>query len=63
MRASFAVDAVTDAYIFQAFVQQLLGPALRPGDVVIWDKLPAHKTTIAKKELTSALSTANDCLK
>jgi transposase len=43
VRASFSVDAATDADIFQVFVQQILCPALRPGDVVIWDNLPAHK--------------------
>jgi transposase len=44
IRASFSVDAATDADIFQVFVQQILRPALRPGDVVIWDNLPAHKS-------------------
>ena len=43
VRASFSVDAATDADIFQVFVEQILRPALRPGDVVVWDNLPAHK--------------------
>jgi transposase len=43
VRASFSVDAATDADIFQVFVGQVLRPSLRPGDVVIWDNLPAHK--------------------
>jgi len=29
--------------VFLAFVGQVLGPALRPGDVVVMDNLPAHK--------------------
>jgi transposase len=44
VRASFSVDAATDTDIFQVFVQQVLRPALRSGDVVIWDNLPAHKS-------------------
>ena len=43
VRACFTVDAATDADIFQVFVEKVLPPALRPGDVVIWDNLPAHK--------------------
>jgi transposase len=31
--------------VFQAYVAQLLAPALRPGDVVVMDNLPAHKVT------------------
>ena len=43
IRASFTVNAATDADIFQVFVEQVLVSQLRPGDVVIWDNLPAHK--------------------
>jgi hypothetical protein len=28
---------------FRAYVEQMLAPALRPGDVVVMDNLPAHK--------------------
>jgi transposase len=54
VRASFSVDAATDADIFQVFVEQVLRPALRPGDVVIWDNLPAHKSTDLQPVLASA---------
>lgn len=57
LRASFSVDAATDADIFQVFVEQVLRPALRPGDVVIWDNLPAHKSLDLKPVLESAQAT------
>jgi transposase len=43
VRALRTVEAATDTDVFQAFVEQVLGPALRPGDVVVWDNLAPHK--------------------
>jgi transposase len=57
VRARFTVDAATDAAIFQVFAEQVLRPALRPGDVVIWDNLPAHKSAELKPVLESAHAT------
>lgn len=57
VRASFSVDAATDADIFQVFVEQVLSPALRPGDVVIWDNQPAHKSMHLQPALESAGAT------
>ena len=54
VRASFSVDAPTDADIFQVFVEQVLRPALRPDNVVIWDNLPAHKMPALKSISESA---------
>jgi transposase len=34
-----------NARAFEAYVEQCLGPELGPGDVVVLDKLTAHKTT------------------
>jgi len=34
-----------DGAVFEAFVEQCLEPELGPGDVVVLDKLAAHKTT------------------
>ncbi len=41
--AAMTVDAATDGDVFCAFVAEVLGPALRPSQVVILDTLPAHK--------------------
>jgi transposase len=42
VRAPFAFSGGTDAATFQTYVDQVLVPALRPGDVVIFDNLAAH---------------------
>jgi transposase len=55
--ASFTVNAATDTDIFQVFVEQVLAPQLRPGDVVIWDNLPAHKNEHISQAIHSAQAT------
>lgn len=57
MRASFLVDAATDADILQVFGEQGLRPPWRPGAVVIWDNLSAHKTPALKSSIESAQAT------
>jgi len=37
------IEAATDTDIFRAYVQHVLLPTLRPGDVVILDNLSPHK--------------------
>jgi transposase len=54
VHASFSVDAATDADIFQVFVEQIWRPALRPGDVVVWDHLPAHKAPERQAQIEAA---------
>jgi transposase len=41
--AVMTVDGATDAAVFHAYVEHVLGPTLVPGDVVIMDNLRAHK--------------------
>lgn len=38
-----SIEGATDAEVFQTYVHQVLGPTLRPGDVVILDNLSPHK--------------------
>jgi transposase len=57
VRAQFTVHAATDTEIFQVFVEQILVPGLRPGDVVIWDNLPAHKSAEVSAVLEAAQAT------
>lgn len=42
VRAPMAVPGAVNAATFLAYVEQVLAPALRPGDVVIFDNLAAH---------------------
>ncbi len=41
--ASMTIEEATDGDIFLAYVEQILCPALRPGDVVVMDNLSSHK--------------------
>jgi len=43
MGPSLAVEGATDANVFEAYVERVLAPALRQGQVVIMDNLSAHK--------------------
>jgi transposase len=45
MRAMMTVEGGTDADVFEAFVEQVLIPKLRPGDIVVLDNVGAHKPT------------------
>jgi transposase len=43
IRCSTVVDGAVNGDIFEAFVERVLVPELRPGDVVIMDNLSSHK--------------------
>ena len=43
MIATMTIEEPTDADIFLAYVEQVLCPALTPGDVVVMDNLSSHK--------------------
>lgn len=54
--ASMVFDGATDTYAFDAYVEQVLTPTLKPGDVVIMDNLSSHKVEniLAKIRATGA---------
>ena len=39
----FVVDGAMNRVTFEAYVDQVLAPTLKPGDIAIRDNLPAHK--------------------
>ncbi len=43
LEAVMTVDSATDATVFRTYVNHVLIPTLRPGDVVVMDNLSAHK--------------------
>ncbi|MBV9034854.1 MAG: transposase [Acidobacteriaceae bacterium] len=43
VQARMTVAAATDRDVFLTFVQEVLVPTLRPGQMVVLDNLPAHK--------------------
>ena len=43
VHCSTTVDGAINADVFESFVEQVLAPQLRPGDLVILDNLSSHK--------------------
>ena len=43
--APWGVDGAVNGAIFHCWVSEVLCPTLRPGDLVLWDNLSAHKVT------------------
>jgi transposase len=43
LQAAMTVSGAVNGDVFAAYLDQVLGPTLRPGDVVVFDNLPAHK--------------------
>jgi transposase len=43
--AMLAVEGAVDTLCFDAYVEQVLGPQLKPGDVVVLDNLGAHRAS------------------
>ncbi len=42
------ITGAVDGEVFEAYVTRILVPQLRPGDLVIWDNLSAHKRKWAR---------------
>lgn len=43
LQAAMTVDGAVNAVVFAAYLDQVLGPTLCPGDIVVLDNLPVHK--------------------
>jgi transposase len=43
LQAVMTVEGTTDADVFRTYVKRVLGPTLRPGDIVVMANLRAHK--------------------
>ncbi len=48
MTAPMVLDGAMHGAAFLAYVEQVLAPTLSPGDIVIMDNLPAHKSAAAR---------------
>jgi len=53
VRCATVVDGAINRDVFDAFVEQVLAPELRPGDVVILDNLSSHKSEHARRLIES----------
>jgi transposase len=54
MIATMTIEEATDADIFLAYVEQVLCPALKPGDVVVMDNLSSHKVNGVRELIEKA---------
>ena len=55
--APFTIDAAMDGEIFITYIEQVLVPTLRAGDVVVMDNLSAHKRPQVVQLLAAAGAT------
>lgn len=55
--APMLLDGPMDGEVFQAWCEQMLVPALRPGDIVIMDNLPAHKVAGVRQAIEAGAAT------
>lgn len=56
--ACMTIEGATDTAVFHAYVREILGPSLRPGDIVIMDNLGPHKNEQTLALITAAGATA-----
>jgi transposase len=54
VRALMTVEGGTDAEVFEAFLERVLVPKLRPGDIVILDNVGAHKPETVRRLIAAA---------
>ncbi len=54
MTAPMVLDGAMHGAAFLAYVEQVLVPTLKPGDIVIMDNLPAHKPTAVRQAIEKA---------
>ena len=52
--APWVIDGPINGSIFQTYVEQVLVPTLRPGDIVILDNLGSHKAPAIRKAIRAA---------
>ena len=55
--AAMTLEGSTDTPVFLTFVQKILAPALRPGQIVIMDNLSVHKVDGVKEAIASVGAT------
>ena len=51
MIATMTIEAATDREIFLAYLDHVLCPQLRPGDVVVMDNLSSHKVAGVRERI------------
>jgi transposase len=49
--ASMAIEGATDGDVFQAYVDKVLSPNLKPGEIVVMDNLLPHRMPGVRKSI------------
>lgn len=57
LTAMMSIEGGTDTLVFQAYVDHVLVPELRPGDIVVLDNLAAHKADGVRASIDAAGAT------
>ena len=52
--APLVFEGATDAPAFQTYLERVLVPTLRPGDIVVWDNLAAHTRDVMRQAVEAA---------
>ena len=52
--APWLLDGAMNGQAFRTYVESVLSPALRPGDTVVLDNLPAHKVSGIRERIEAA---------
>lgn len=52
--AAMTISGATDTEVFRTYVEQVLCPTLRPGDIVVMDNLGAHKSPATRALIEAA---------
>lgn len=54
MTAPFVLDGPMNGPLFLAYVERMLVPTLKPGDIVVMDNLPVHKVAGVREAIEGA---------
>lgn len=54
LTAPMTLDGAMNGPAFLAWVEEMLAPTLRPGDIVVMDNLPAHKPAAVRAAIEAA---------
>ena len=54
MTAPMVLDGAMHGAAFLAYVEKALGPTLKPGDIVVMDNLPAHRSAAVRNAIRRA---------
>ena len=57
IQAAMTIEGSTDTAVFLTFVQTIVVPTLRPGQIVLMDNLSSHKVNGVKEAIESAKAT------